>query len=301
MGSLETASSRNDPLSSPQIIQFGDSITQGSTMTLQPWLQTRYSRRADIINRGFSGYTAVQGLGILPRFVHAVGRGSAQDVRAIIVWFGTNDASLSEENPGVPRVPLELYRQALSKIITSPLLTERAAQVILVTPPPVDEHQIPHARQNAERTAQYAAAVRDLAREYHLPLIDCWTLFMTQAGWKDEASPLPGSERVEKSEALASLLSDGIHLTQQAYSLLYPEILDVIRRDVPALSWENMPLMIAQDIRGYEWETLCAVEQVQQQGYPITEKDREHILQRKSSWDKIWQSRIESPSQNNTL
>lgn len=50
----------------PQLVLFGDSITQGCHSTLVPKLSEAYSRRLDVINRGFSGYNTVYALPILP-------------------------------------------------------------------------------------------------------------------------------------------------------------------------------------------------------------------------------------------
>jgi hypothetical protein len=50
----------------PQLVLFGDSITQGSHSTLMPKLIEAYNRRLDVINRGFSGYNALHAVPILP-------------------------------------------------------------------------------------------------------------------------------------------------------------------------------------------------------------------------------------------
>ena len=50
----------------PQLVLFGDSITQGCHSTLVPKLSEAYSRRLDVINRGFSGYNTLHAVPILP-------------------------------------------------------------------------------------------------------------------------------------------------------------------------------------------------------------------------------------------
>lgn len=53
----------------PKIILFGDSITQQS-FTVGGWgarLADHYARKADVINRGFSGYNTTWGLAALPK------------------------------------------------------------------------------------------------------------------------------------------------------------------------------------------------------------------------------------------
>ena len=69
-----------------QFILFGDSITQQAEsqekgFAFAPALRNEYIRRLDVINRGFSGYTAQLGLHILPQFMPSV---SQANVRLIV-------------------------------------------------------------------------------------------------------------------------------------------------------------------------------------------------------------------------
>ncbi|KIZ01037.1 hypothetical protein MNEG_6922 [Monoraphidium neglectum] len=75
------------------ILLFGDSLTELGTSPASGWsnaLADRYKRRADVINRGFGGYTSKQGLEILPEILETIDLGRTL---LAVVWFGTNDAA----------------------------------------------------------------------------------------------------------------------------------------------------------------------------------------------------------------
>ena len=97
------------------------------------------------------------------------------------------------------------------------MVVAQGPRLILIAPPPVDEHlrqeSAPAARRGttdrtAEATKAYADAVQELGSTLDIPVINLWSLFMQQAGWKI-GDPLIGSKSVSKSEELANLLSDG--------------------------------------------------------------------------------------------
>ena len=86
----------------PAILLFGDSITQlgygDDSVTADPhpvgWsslLSSAYSRRADVINRGYSGYNTRHALDILPSVLEGL---DARGLLYCTVFFGANDAAL---------------------------------------------------------------------------------------------------------------------------------------------------------------------------------------------------------------
>ncbi|KAI2493198.1 hypothetical protein MHU86_21347 [Fragilaria crotonensis] len=123
----------------PIIATFGDSLTQlGFGVNGQVgWvslLASAYSRRADVLNRGFSGYNTRHALEMLPRVFVEDGTTDKAPVLFCTVFLGANDAAL----PGEPQhVPLEEYRHNLGKIVRC--IKNQGFPVILLTPPPVDE------------------------------------------------------------------------------------------------------------------------------------------------------------------
>lgn len=55
----------------------------------------------------------------------------------------------------------------------------------------------------------YAQAVRDVAAEHKIALLDLWKVFMNHAGWKEGQFPLPGSKAVPPNPFLRMLMHDG--------------------------------------------------------------------------------------------
>ncbi|PVH87099.1 SGNH hydrolase, partial [Cadophora sp. DSE1049] len=219
----------------PQIILFGDSLTQFMTTNIQSWLQTRYSRRADIINRGFGGYTSQQGLSLLPQIIPSKYPVTSPNIKLCFVFFGANDAFQPPQTPGRPRVDLGAFSSNVCKIVEYLQSLSEEMTVVLITPPAVDEYSLPHTGLTSERIASYASATRDIATRYGLPLVDCSKIFLQFSGWSESpaVSFLPGSKRVAKNDALASLLTDGLHLSVKGYEILFHEIVEVIEEKIP--------------------------------------------------------------------
>jgi lysophospholipase L1-like esterase len=117
----------------PSIILFGDSITQsgfsgggGSSAPSAGWvslLSSAYARRADVLNRGFSGYNTRHALEVLSSvFVSSdtsVQRNANGDDRVLMVtvFFGANDASLPGDREHCQHVPIDEYEHNMRKIV----------------------------------------------------------------------------------------------------------------------------------------------------------------------------------------
>jgi lysophospholipase L1-like esterase len=117
-----------------RIVLFGDSITQhGFNPELNGWaasLAHYYSRRADVINRGFSGYNTRWGLLISDDVVLQV------NPAMVVIFFGANDAVIEQ---GLTYVPLEEYKSNLLSMIKKFKSKCPKLAIVLITPPPVDE------------------------------------------------------------------------------------------------------------------------------------------------------------------
>lgn len=168
---------------------LGDSITQFSTLTLQAYIQTQYIRRLDVINRGLSGFTAPMGFRALKKYLPSTGESCAwPHVKLATVFFGANDACV----PGnLQHVELQTYIDTLKSIIHYPVFQQpglRKTLIILITPPPVNEHQFeqaPHGPfpRRAGVTSQYARAAVETGRAYGVPVLDFWSIIMQEVGW----------------------------------------------------------------------------------------------------------------------
>jgi lysophospholipase L1-like esterase len=85
----------------PTILLFGDSITEfgfgvDGNIGWASLLSSKYSRRADVLNRGFSGYNSKHALDVLPSVLGSPNSADNAKVPLIFctVFFGANDCSL---------------------------------------------------------------------------------------------------------------------------------------------------------------------------------------------------------------
>ncbi|BCS04953.1 SGNH/GDSL hydrolase family protein [Aspergillus luchuensis] len=182
-----------------QFILFGDSLTEMSSSQdygfgFHAALQHDYSRRLDVINRGFSGYNTSHALKT--------------------IFFGCNDACL----PGnYQHIPLDIYRENLREIIQHPVVKAQNPRILILTPPPVNEYQleafdasegVPHPSRTANQTRKYAGAASDVALSLGVPIADLWTAFMEAVEWR-EGDPLIGSREVPNHESFQQYFTDG--------------------------------------------------------------------------------------------
>lgn len=86
----------------------------------------------------------------------------------------------------------------------------QGTEIILLTPPPVNEHQFEETdlARKASVTQVYAEAAREVGASLGVAVADVWTEFMTAAGWQ-EGDALVGSREIPNNATLQGLLSDG--------------------------------------------------------------------------------------------
>ncbi|KAF1961869.1 SGNH hydrolase [Byssothecium circinans] len=249
-----------------QIFLFGDSITQQSYdqergFGFSAALQNAYIRKLDVVNRGFSGYTTRKALKVLP---HIIPSPDVARIRLLVVFFGANDASLPEaENH--QHVPLDEYKTNLKTIITDPLVQAHEPKVVLVAPPPINEHlqwatdqtrSLKSVSRKAATTKKYAEAAVELGKELDIPVINLWQEFMAKAGWK-VGEDIPGSLELPQNDALVELMHDGLHFNPAGYDVLFRGLMKVIGENWSELLPENLPNMLPlwNDDAGWKaWE-----------------------------------------------
>ncbi|MFH0954441.1 MAG: SGNH/GDSL hydrolase family protein [Verrucomicrobiota bacterium] len=188
-----------------KLICFGDTITEmGFVIEVRGFvaqLADRYTRRADVLLRGFTGYTTREGRKILPSAV------LSQKPDFVIMFFGMNDSAL----PGqIQHVPVQEFKENLQDM-ASRIATE-GAWLVLVTPPPVDERRI--RSRTMAHTAQYAQACVDVASEMNVPVVDLFHKLQEEKNWT------------------TACLQDGLHLSAHGMNRFYDELalaLDRIR------------------------------------------------------------------------
>ncbi|EGX52107.1 hypothetical protein AOL_s00043g497 [Orbilia oligospora ATCC 24927] len=244
----------------PAIVLFGDSITEGeylishcpapriwhydSGYSLGAVLTEKFSRRIQVLERGFSGYNSSNARVVVDDVIPPAG--GAIDLKLLLVFFGANDAVLppdqqivSEEQAqkGVmvvsQHVDIEEYKVHLRAIAQHKNVKDHGAKVVLVTPPPICEHKIlPWKDRRSAVAKQYAEAAISVAEETGVEVLKLWHVFMEEAGWK-EGEPLLGEIGVPKSEKLGELLSDGLHLTPKGYKLYFESLVKLLENKLP--------------------------------------------------------------------
>lgn len=163
-------------------------------------------------------------------------------------------------------MPLHLYCDTLKLLCHHPSVVAHDPEILLITPPPVNEYQLTirdalkgytAPQRTAANTRRYADACREVGQEINRPVVDLWHAFMRKAGWRN-GDPLAGSKDVERNEVLESLFLDGmyrwkpwslmltalykgLHLSPAGYRVMYEEVMKVIKDKIPDQYPENLP------------------------------------------------------------
>ena len=222
----------------PSILLFGDSITQfgfGSPPdTTHGWaslLSAAYTRRADVLNRGFSGYNTRHALDLVPRIFgpkvenddddDALGKRNDKELLFCTVFFGANDAALPGEGQ---HVPLDEYAKNIDQLVVQ--IRERSSAqlpIVLMTPPPVDEVKLTEWKGSANRenmnTRQYGLKLQKIAEKHdRVSVVDCWGL-------------LKGD-----TDQRGDYVCDGLHLNELGNQKVFEGLMDTIHSTFPDLA-----------------------------------------------------------------
>ncbi|KAH9867963.1 hypothetical protein IAQ61_007269 [Plenodomus lingam] len=240
-----------------QFLVFGDSITQDSFnqdrgFGFSAALQAAYIRRLDVVNRGFSGYNSRQALQILPAIIPSPDEAK---LRFLIIFFGANDSSLPDA-PNKQHVPLDEYKENLENIIHHPKIVAHSPRIILVAPPPINEHLLwPRDRLNgctsvsrlAGTTKVYAEAVCDVGDKFNVPVVNLWKAFMAKTDFNMDTWKLgdlvPGSLEVPQNDALVELMYDGLHFNPAGYEIFFQEVMRLVEAQWPDQMPEKLPMV----------------------------------------------------------
>ncbi|KAJ8447970.1 hypothetical protein Cgig2_028846 [Carnegiea gigantea] len=264
----------------PKIYLFGDSITEESYSD-GGWgasLTNHFSRTADIVLRGYSGYNTRWALRVLDEvFPPAV---DAAAPVAVAVFFGANDACLPDRYASFQHVPLDEYKRNLHSIFSSLKKRWPSAVIVFITPPPVDEAarlQHPYCENPSglpERTNEvagaYAKACVYVAKDCGTPVVDIWTKMQELPDWKNLCLSLALFEMFKCNNHIdasivqkwvwkgdiahrkkwASLLlnsgtpsgktRDGLHLGQSGNRIVFEEV--VVKLREADVSLEKLPV-----------------------------------------------------------
>ncbi|XP_078428362.1 GDSL esterase/lipase At5g62930-like [Wolffia australiana] len=217
----------------PRIVLFGDSITEQS-FSPGGWgasLAEAYSRKADIIVRGYGGYNTRWAMYLLG---HIFPSDDPQPPVAATIFFGANDAALLERHSERQHVPIEEYKDNLRQIVQHLKNLSPTMLVVLITPPPVDEDgrmkfalskygakvmELPERTNKV--TGLYAKECVSLASILRVPCVDIWSQMQFTDGWQEK------------------FLRDGLHLTEEGNGAVFREVARVFRES--GLSADSMP------------------------------------------------------------
>ncbi|KAM3073733.1 hypothetical protein ACMFMF_006935 [Clarireedia jacksonii] len=238
----------------PQIILLGDSIVQYSSylrdgFSFTACLEEHCTRRLQVVNLGLSGYNTSHALKI---FDHLIPDPSSAKVAYLLILFGANDACLPD-GPTGQHVPLQKYKDNIRAILTHPSVKAQNPEILLVTPPPVNEvHLEEQDREKGyrsltrlqEHTAKYSIAIRDIAAEFkdhRVSLVDLWQAIMQKAvqsspGATADISKL-GTKDAGDDRILRTLLTDGLHLSSEGYKIFWDEVKPLVGKQ-----WSQEPL-----------------------------------------------------------
>lgn len=138
-----------------------------------------------------------------------------------MIFYGANDAAIPEAQNN-QHVPLEEYRQNLEKIITHPLVAAHNARIILVAPPPINEHlqwisdkEKGHSTVSrlAATTKSYAEGACEVGERLGVPVVNLWKAFMARTDFNAQTwkvgDPIPGARDVSQNDKLVELMYDG--------------------------------------------------------------------------------------------
>ncbi|GBF95364.1 isoamyl acetate-hydrolyzing esterase [Raphidocelis subcapitata] len=214
------------------IVVFGDSLTEMGTSTPGGWvtgLAAMYSRRADILNRGFGGYTSKQAVQIVPEVADSI---SHKRTALAVVWWGANDAVNPQGPQAFMHVSLEDYATNL-KTIVAKFKAAGVQNVMLVTPPPVDDAKRAAATPGfppdrlISITEKYADAAVAAGAEAGVPVLNVFREI--QSAFPDRA----WSEKL--------MQADGLHFNEEGNKWIANLMNNFIWSNVPAARTEALP------------------------------------------------------------
>ena len=234
-------------------VMFGDSLTEhgvvcedGETAGWVTRLNVLYRRRADIYNRGMSGYNTRWAKRVLFKDVIMQ---FPTGVELVVIWLGANDTNVGDAQ----HVPADEYAFNLREIVgfwrCRPDFRTRPAEVMILGPPPInDSGSLVGGRSNA-RACEYSRIAFAVARESNAHFINVHASFHAYpepvpehaAGYAynfyDPLGSPPEQDWPTGGEAYKELLqADGLHLTAKGQQRVYELLSAHIASALPHLS-----------------------------------------------------------------
>ncbi|XP_050243911.1 GDSL esterase/lipase CPRD49-like isoform X1 [Quercus robur] len=220
----------------PQFVLFGSSIVQLSYSD-EGWgaiLADIYARKADVLLRGYNGWTSRHALQVLDQVFP---KDAAVQPSLVIVYFGGNDSMRSHPSAVSPQVPLPEYVENMRNIAIHLKSLSEKTRIIFLSAPPVNGARIREIYSDTmakvrtnESCQQYSEACLELCREMDIKAIDLWTAIQKKDGWA------------------TACFTDGIHFSAEGSKIVVKEIMKVLREAdwEPSLHWKSLPIEFEQ-------------------------------------------------------
>ncbi|CAH1774789.1 unnamed protein product [Owenia fusiformis] len=201
----------------PQVILFGDSITQFNYGNDGCWgalLADQLVRKCDVVNRGFSGYNTRWNKVILPRIIQ---KENASNIAVFVLFLGANDSNKAELNP-MQHVPLTEFKENIIKMLEYlGSVGVGKEKIIIVSPPASDESawEVECIKKDRPQTkcnlmaGEYAEGCEEVAAKCGVTCVQLYKAMMKRPDWRN-------------------MLNDGLHLSREGsiflHSMLEPLI-----------------------------------------------------------------------------
>lgn len=222
----------------PQFVLFGSSIVQLS-FSNGGWgaiLTDVYSRKADIVLRGYYGWNSRRAVTVLNQVFP---KDAAMQPSLVIVYFGGND-SMGPHSSGLgPHVPLPEYIENLKQIAVHLKSLSDTIRIIFLSCPPVNEDKLRQGTseyfselvRTNELCQRYSEACIMVCREMGVKVIDLYNAFQNRDDW------------------LTACFTDGVHLSEDGSKIVVEEIMNVLKEPdwKPCLHWKSMPTEFGED------------------------------------------------------
>lgn len=223
----------------PVFVLFGSSIVQYS-FSNDGWgaiLADVYSRKADILLRGYLGWNSRRAVQVVEEVFP---KDAAVQPSLVIVYFGGNDSLGSHPSGLGPHVPLLEYVENMRKIATHLKSLSEKTRIIFLTCPPVNEEMFRHSKigplltqsvRTNELLRMYSEACIKLCKEMDIKFIDMFNAIQKRDDWE------------------TACFTDGIHLSSEGSKILVAEIIKVLKNAdwEPSLYWKSMPTEFSED------------------------------------------------------
>ncbi|ODQ66581.1 SGNH hydrolase [Nadsonia fulvescens var. elongata DSM 6958] len=226
-----------------KLVLFGDSIIDYSCnpetgFVLTPALQNEYSKKLDVIVRGYSGYNTDHAVHILPRILEAEMQENSK-IKLMVIFFGSNDASSND----IQKVPVDRFERNLREMVGS---AQEAGVLVILVGPALHEKIDSHSDdpRNTATNKIYSDIVEKVANEFQVPFLNLWLAFLESVGWVDGEEAIPGTIGYTGSKSISHLLSDGLHFSADGYKVFFLKLMETIRTNYSELAPESLPFIL---------------------------------------------------------